>query len=291
MLMTMTLPVESGFVDVLDARLHYLASGKGDPFLFLHGIPLSSYVWRNVIPHLSSLGQCVAPDLIGCGQSDKPDILYSISDHVRYIEAFIEKLNLKNITIVMHGFGSLIGLDYARRHSSNCKALVFYEAILPLIPEERLSLPFQDHLVMFKNHLEAKTLHGAGLVKRMLSQIALQPLDPVYADAYSEPFQQNGSERLIEQYIAELITVRHDKKMEAFFENVADFLLNSTSPKLLLYSSPGFITTMASVNWALTHLPNIEVVEMGEEWHLGQEVYPEWMGELISAWWQGLAIR
>lgn len=120
--------IPSHFIDVHGAKMHYLESGAGRPILFLHGIPTSSYLWRNVIPQLSSLGRCIAPDLIGFGQSARPNIPYTVFDHIKYIEGFIEALNLKRITLVMHGWGSVIGLDYAMRHEKNCRGLVFYEA-------------------------------------------------------------------------------------------------------------------------------------------------------------------
>ena len=115
------------FVEVLGSKMHYLEAGEGEPILFLHGIPMSSYLWRNIIPHLAPLGRCIAPDLIGFGQSAKPDIAYTVRDHIKYIETFIETLGLKHITLVMHGWISG-WFDYAMRHEANCKGLVFYEA-------------------------------------------------------------------------------------------------------------------------------------------------------------------
>src|SRR5579872_1683639 len=120
----------SKFVEIFGSKIHYVEAGSGDPILFLHGIPASCYVWRNVIPHLSSLGRCIAPDLIGMGQSDKPNIEYTISDHIKYIEKFIDALKLRRVTLVMHGWGSVIGFSYAMQHEENCKGLVFYEAYL-----------------------------------------------------------------------------------------------------------------------------------------------------------------
>src|SRR3990167_11073136 len=103
----MNLP--SKFIEVNGSKMHYIEAGEGHPILFLHGIPTSSYLWRNIIPHLSTLGRCIAPDLIGFGKSDKPEINYSLSDHIKYIEGFIEKLGLKQLTLIMHGWGSVIG--------------------------------------------------------------------------------------------------------------------------------------------------------------------------------------
>ncbi|HVY53453.1 MAG TPA: alpha/beta fold hydrolase, partial [Gammaproteobacteria bacterium] len=79
-------PYESHFVDVYGSKLHYIEQGEGDPILFLHDIPTSNYVWRNVIPHLANLGRCIAPDLIGMGKSDKPNLEYTVFDHIKYID-------------------------------------------------------------------------------------------------------------------------------------------------------------------------------------------------------------
>src|SRR3984957_20048967 len=117
-------------LELINTWISYADTGAGDPILFLHGMPTSSYLWRNIIPHLDSLGRCIAPDLIGMGKSDKPDIEYSIFDHLKYIEKFIETLNLKNIILVVHGWGSVIGLHYAMNHEANCKGIVCYESYL-----------------------------------------------------------------------------------------------------------------------------------------------------------------
>ena len=118
-------PYESHYVEVLGSRLHYIEEGEGDPILFLHGNPTSAYLWRNVIPYLVPQGQAIALDLIGMGKSDKPDIEYIYDDHLRYVEGFIDALNLKNITLVVHDWGSALGLDYASRNEDNVIGVAF----------------------------------------------------------------------------------------------------------------------------------------------------------------------
>src|ERR1700751_2536447 len=97
----------------LDREMAYVEQGTGDPILFLHGNPTSSYLWRNVIPALAPLGRCIALDLIGMGQSDKPDIEYRFVDHVQYVEGFIQALGLQHLTLVLHDWGSALGFHYA----------------------------------------------------------------------------------------------------------------------------------------------------------------------------------
>jgi len=93
---------ESNYVEVLGSQMHYIDEGEGDPILFVHGNPTSSYLWRNIIPYVEPYGRAITVDLIGMGKSDKPDIGYRFVDHARYLDAFIEKLDLKNITLVVH---------------------------------------------------------------------------------------------------------------------------------------------------------------------------------------------
>jgi len=109
-------PFESHYVEVHGSKMHYIDEGTGDPVLFLHGNPTSSYLWRNIIPYLSDHARCITPDLIGMGKSDKPDIPYRFTDHYRYITGFIEALNLKNITFVIHDWGSGLGFHYAMQN-------------------------------------------------------------------------------------------------------------------------------------------------------------------------------
>ena len=131
------MPYPSKHVDVLGSRMHYVEAGTGDPVLFLHGNPTSSYLWRNVMPHLTPAARCVAVDLIGMGQSDKPDLEYRFVDHARYVDRFIAALGLERLTLVIHDWGSALGFHYARRHEANVKGIAFMEAIVrPLAWDE-----------------------------------------------------------------------------------------------------------------------------------------------------------
>ncbi len=117
-------PFESRYTDVLGSKMHYIDEGQGDPILFLHGNPTSSYLWRNIIPHVTSMGRAIALDLIGMGKSDKPDIEYRFSDHVKYVEGFIQQMALRNITFVVHDWGSALGFHYATRHEDQLLRLI-----------------------------------------------------------------------------------------------------------------------------------------------------------------------
>ena len=284
----MNLP--SKFIEVNGSKMHYIETGEGHPILFLHGIPTSCYLWRNIIPHLSTLGRCIAPDLIGFGKSDKPEINYSLSDHIKYIEGFIEKLGLKQITLIMHGWGSVIGLDYAMRHEKNCIGLVLYEAFLRSANGNDISLTYQEQLISLQNEDNAFDLDvsGVGFVDHILPQVIMRALTPKEMEVYRQPFLEKGSGKPILQYIKELPDGNGKSNVEKIIAEYSKKLTKSMLPKLMLYSVPGFITTIATAMWAKENLSNLEIVDIGEEIHLAQESYPQLMGETISVWLQGV---
>lgn len=283
------LDIPSKFVEVNGSKMHYVEAGEGDPILFLHGIPTSCYLWRNIIPHLTSLGRCIAPDLIGFGKSDKPDIEYTIFDHIKYIEKFIETLGLKKITLVMHGWGSVIGFDYAMRHEKNCNGLVFYEAFLRFLDEEEVALPFEEQVSMLEElEVSGASINGVSFVDKMIAQNAMRTLSTEEMQNYHEPFQKEGTIKPIHQYLLELPKGNGSTKIDHLIADYSKKLTHSTLPKLLLYALPGLVTTMATVMWAKEHLPNIEIIEVGEELHFAQESSPQLMGEAISIWLQGV---
>jgi haloalkane dehalogenase len=115
----------------LDSEISYVDVGDGSPIVLLHGNPTSSYIWRNVIPHLSGLGRVLAPDLVGFGASSKsPGHAYKFTDHVRYLDAWFDGLNLtRDVTLVLHDWGSALGFHRATRFPSQVRAIVHMEAI------------------------------------------------------------------------------------------------------------------------------------------------------------------
>src|SRR5215472_11478108 len=120
---------------VLGSEMAYVEVGEGDPIVLLHGNPTSSYLWRNVLPHLQPLGRCIAPDLIGMGDSDKlPESgpgSYSFVEHRRYLDALLEALGVRDrVTFVVHDWGSALGFDWSYRHPGVVKGLAYMEAIV-----------------------------------------------------------------------------------------------------------------------------------------------------------------
>ena len=116
---------------VLDTWMAYVDVGHGDPIVFLHGNPTPSYLWRNIIPYLLPFGRCLAPDYVGMGNSGAaPDGGYRFIDHQRYLDAWFEKLEITNVILVVHDWGSALGFWWAQRHPEKVKAIVYMEAIV-----------------------------------------------------------------------------------------------------------------------------------------------------------------
>lgn len=283
-------PYKSHYVDIDGSKIHYIREGEGDPVLFLHGVPASSYVWRNIIPHLAGLGCCIAPDLPGFGKSDKPDIEYTITDYIHYIDKFIETLKLDKIVLVMHGWGSIIGFDYAMRHPEKCRGLVFYEAYLRPIHRDDISLPWQEQIILLEEAYNTTdlTMNGVDFVDKILPQSVMRKLSQKELDYYHDPFKAEGSGKPLFQYLNELPKGESNNAVTNIIQNYSKKLTQSSLPKLMLYSVPGFITTIATAVWAKNNLPNLEVGEVGEELHYAQESNPALMGETISIWLQGI---
>jgi haloalkane dehalogenase len=280
----------SHYVEVLGSKMHYIEEGSGDPVLFLHGIPASSYLWRNVIPYVSPLSRCIAVDLIGMGKSDKPNLLYSIDDHIKYIEKFIEALNLKNVTLVMHGWGSIIGFSYAIQHEKNCKGIVFYESYLRAFNKDDVSLPYQEQIAFLdeqKNITDLLT-NTTYFIDKILPQSMMRPLTEEEMTHYRAPFLQEGAGKPLVQYMRELPRPNCQNPIDKLITAYSKKLMTSELPKLMLYSIPGFITTIATAIWAKDNLPNIELMEVGEELHYAQESNPRLMAETISVWLQSI---
>jgi len=130
-----TFPYQKQRRRVLGSEMAYVDVGQGDPIVLLHGNPTSSYLWRNVLPHLQPLGRCIAPDLIGMGDSDKlPNSgpgSYRFVEHRRHLDALLEALDVRErVTLVIHDWGSALGFDWANRHRDAVKGIAFMEAIV-----------------------------------------------------------------------------------------------------------------------------------------------------------------
>ncbi|MDF1759622.1 MAG: haloalkane dehalogenase [Coxiellaceae bacterium] len=282
----MTVKQGSHFVEILGSKIHYIDEGEGDTLVFIHGMPTSSYLWRHVIDQLKDNYRCVALDLVGMGASDKPDIDYRVFDHIKYFDAFVEELDLKDITLVMHGWGSLVGFDYARRHEGNVKAMAFYEShVRAAIDWDMLSLPVQQLASMLQSQASYSAIvEHDYLVEKLLPSGAINQLSQDVIAKYRESFPDAASRKPLWQYVQDLPLGDGNTDVVDLINNYSTWLQSSSIPKLLMYAIPGFITTIDTVLWARDNINEIELIELGEAMHFAQETMPSVFSQALSSW-------
>ncbi len=281
-------PFESHYVEVHGSRIHYVDEGTGDPILFLHGNPTSSYLWRNIIPHVTPLGRAIAPDLIGMGKSDKPDLEYRFFDHVKYVEGFIEKLGLKNITLVIHDWGSALGFHYASRHESNVKGLAFMEAILmPLPSMEMMPEMARDMFRAFRTPDVGwdMLVNQNFFVEQVLPMSVVRKLSDEEMDRYREPFKEPSSRKPLWRWPNELPIEGEPPDVVEAVAAYNQWLQQSDLPKLLFYATPGALVQPPVIEWLEQKLKNLSKVDIGQGVHFLQEDNPHLIGSELAAWY------
>ncbi len=285
-------PYTSNFAEVHGANIHYVDEGSGDPILFLHGNPTSSYLWRNIIPHLTSRGRCIAMDLIGMGKSDKPDLEYRFFDHAKYVEGFIEKLGLQNITLVVHDWGSGLGFHYAMRNEGNVKGLAFMEAILMPIPTwDTFPEGARDMFKAFRTPEVGwdMLVNNNVFVEQVLPGAVVRTLTDQEMNHYREPFLEPASRKPVWQWPNEIPIEGEPADVVEAVAAYNQKLQESELPKLLFYATPGALTGAPIVEWCKENLKNLKTVDIGPGIHYLQEDNPQLIGSELATWYQRLS--
>jgi haloalkane dehalogenase len=278
-------PFESKYIKVKGSNIHYIEEGSGDPIVFLHGNPTSNYLWRNIIPHLSKQGRCIAPDLIGMGKSDKPDIEYGFADSYSYLEAFIEQMDLKNITLVLHDWGSGMGFNYANLHRENIKAIAFMEAMYDAPTMFDMPLSVKIGLKVLRNPVLGKfmAMNMNMFIKKMLPDMIVRELTKEELAFYAEPYKTKKSRFPLWRWPQDVPFA--DGKPTAATQAVKSWsawLASSEIPKLCFYVTPGVAIKEKDVKVIRETFKNTEMIHLGEGLHFIQEDYPHEIGEGIS---------
>src|SRR5437660_1552704 len=258
-------------VQVHGARMAYIDEGSGDPIVFLHGNPTSSYLWRNVIPHVRDVGRCIAPDLIGMGRSDKPDIGYRFVDHALYIDGFLEAL----------------GLDWAMRHESRVRGLAFMEAILGPVPSWEQFTP-QGRDIFKKLRTpgvgETMVLDHNMFVEQLLPGSVVRSLSPAEMQHYRAPFVERTARKPMLAWPREIPIAGEPADVVTVVSRYRYALCQSQLPKLLFTVEPGMLVRAPLVAWCRASLPKLDVIALGRGLHFVQEDHPHAIGEHIAAW-------
>ncbi len=286
-------PLDKQFATVNGKRMAYHESGSGDPVVFLHGNPTSSYLWRNVIPHLNGSYRCVAPDLIGMGDSEPsgsegPDA-YRFVEHREYLDGLLEQLDLgDNITLVIHDWGSALGFDWANRHRDRVAGIAYMEAIVRPVtwdewPEAAAPVfrgfrsPAGDEMVLEKNVFVERVLPGS--IVRDLSDEEMA--------VYRAPFAEVGERRRPTlTWPREIPIDGEPADVVEIVQSYADWLASSDLPTLFINADPGAILTGPPREFCRSWPNQTEVTVSGN--HFVQEDSPDEIGQAVAAWRAGI---
>jgi haloalkane dehalogenase len=280
---------------VLGRKMAYVDVGVGDPIVLLHGNPTSSYLWRNVLPHLQSLGRCIAPDLIGMGDSDKlPDSgpgSYRFVEHRRYLDALLEALGVhERVTLVIHDWGSALGFDWANRHREAVKGIAYMEAIVgPQHWDHWDKFGMRAALQALRSDAgEAMVLQDNFFIEQILPKAILRTLSAEEMAEYRRPFAEPGEGRRPTLTWPRQIPLDGDPAdVAAIAAAYSEWLATSSVPKLFIKAEPGGILAGdALVDFVRSFPAQTEVTVAGL--HFVQEDSPDEIGRAIAGWMQKL---
>ena len=282
--------IEKHYTSVFGKRMAFTEEGAGETILFLHGNPTSSYLWRNIIPHLSDIARCVAPDLIGMGDSEPVSNpgpgSYRFFEHREYLDILLDQLTLGNqVTLVVHDLGSALGFDWARRNQERIKGIAYMEAIVrPVTREdwpkgarsvfEAIRSPAGESLVIEQNIV----------VEKVLPASIIRDLTDEEMEAYRAPFASGGETRRPTLTWPRDLPI--DGEPEDMVEIVAEYaawLESSDIPKLFINADPGAILVGRQRDYCRAWPNQAEVEVQGT--HLIQEDSPDEIGMAIRDWY------
>ena len=271
----------------------YVEAGTGDPIVFLHGNPTSSYLWRNVMPHLAGLCRCIAPDLIGMGESEKlmssgPDS-YRFVEHRHYLDGLLAALGVsERVTIVGHDWGSALGFDWANRHRSAIKGLVYMEAIVRPLTWAEWPEPIRKLFQGFRSEAgEAMVLEKNVFVERVLPGSVLRGLSDEEMAVYRRPYLEPGeARRPTLSWPRQIPLGGEPADVVAIVQAYADWLAGSEAPKLFVNAEPGAILVGAQREFCRAWPNQTEVTVNGS--HFIQEDSPAEIGQAIADWYRRL---
>ena len=280
-------------ISINNKNIAYAESGSGDPIIFLHGNPTSSYLWRNITPHLESQGRCICIDLIGMGDSDKLDNpdenSYQFEEHYHYVNAAIESLtNGENTTFVIHDWGSALGFNWCYHNPDSVKGIAYMEAIVKEMTWEDWGDEAKSIFQGFRSDAgESLVLEKNYFVERVLPGSIIRRLSDEEIEEYRRPFLNPGEDR------RPTLSWPREIPIEGQPENVckivnqyAEWMQTNDIPKLFINAEPGAITTGRIRDFCRSWKNQTEVTVKGI--HFIQEDSPDDIGKAISTWYKNI---
>jgi haloalkane dehalogenase len=275
-------------IEVLESTMAYREAGSPQSpiVLFLHGNPTSSYIWRNILPVIAPVAHCIAPDLIGFGQSGKPDIEYRFQDHVKYLDAFLERIGIKSAYIVAQDWGSALAFHLAARKPELMLGLAFMEFIRPMPTWDDFH---PDQIETFKKFRtpgigEEMILEENLFVEGVLPAATVRKLTEEEMAVYRMPFSTLESRRPVWRFPNELPIAGEPASVYSTIEAAHKALRASEYPKLLFAGNPGALISPAFACTFAQGLKRCRVVALSSGIHYLQEDHPDVIGTEIKQW-------
>jgi haloalkane dehalogenase len=279
-------------VTISGRRMAYSEMGEGDPIVFLHGNPTSSYIWRNVMPHLAGQGRCIAPDLIGMGDSEKLEPSgperYTFREHRRFLDAFLETLGItRNVTLVIHDWGSALGFDWANRHRGAVEGIAYMEGIVRPLEWDEWNQDARRIFEGFRSEAGEEMILKRNLfIEAVLPGSILRKLTDEEMAVYRRPFAEEGeSRRPTLSWPRQIPLGGEPADVVEIAADYARWMSQNGLPKLFINADPGAILTGAQREFCRGWKNQTEVTVRGS--HFLQEDSPHEIGEAIAAWRKG----
>jgi haloalkane dehalogenase len=274
----------------------YVEAGSGAPIVLLHGNPTSSYLWRNVIPHLAGQGRCIAPDLIGMGDSEKlepggPE-RYRFVEHRAFLDDLLAALGVEHdVTLVLHDWGSALGFDWACRHPDALRGIAYMEAIVRPVGWADWPDAARDIFQAFRSPAgEQMILERNLFIEAVLPGSILRRLTDEEMAEYRRPFLMPGeSRRPMLTWPRQIPIDGEPVEVVEIVRTYGEWLAASPVPKLFVNAEPGAILIGAQREFCRSWPNQREVTVRGV--HFVQEDSAEEIGAAIAAWRPGLASR
>lgn len=283
-----TTPLSKQYKTVNGKRMAYHDVGSGAAVVFLHGNPTSSYLWRNVIPHVSEQARCIVPDLIGQGDSDKLDDVgvdsYSFVEHRSYLDGLLDQLDLgDNVTLVIHDWGSALGFDWANRHRDRVAGIAYMEAIVRPVTWDAWPEAAVDIFKAMRSEAgEDMVMRKNLFVEAILPSSIIRDLSDEEMNEYRRPFADPADRRPTLTWPRQIPIDGEPADVAEIVRAYADWLSTSDVPKLFVNADPGSILTGPQREFARTWPNQTEVTVSGT--HFIQEDSPNEIGEAIANW-------
>lgn len=283
-------PLSKSYQSVNGKQMAYHERGEGNAIVFLHGNPTSSYLWRNIIPHLADHGRCIAPDLIGQGDSDKlddtgPDA-YRFVHHRDYLDGLLDQLDLGDeVTFVVHDWGSALGFDWANRHRERVAGIAYMEAIVR--PMSWADWPDAATGIFegFRSEAgEAMVIDKNLFVEAVLPSSIIRDLSQAEHDEYRRPFIDPQHRRPTLTWPHEIPLDGEPGDVVEIVRSYGEWLSKADVAKLFINAEPGAILTGPQRDFCRTWPNQTEVTVAGN--HFIQEDSPDEIGQAIAAWLQ-----